>query len=315
MGSGSWSPSDWDGYTSSVRGKSADKIFTTSAASVAAHGIDKDLNPMNVAVRESRDSVDNPTSTALIAALDVTGSMGMIAHAMATESLGVLFKEILERKPISDPHLMFMAVGDVAASDQAPLQVSQFEADNRIIDQLTKIYLEGGGGGNSSESYTLPWYFAAMHTSIDCFEKRGKKGYLFTMGDEECPTVLTRSQIKRVTGDDSQVDSYSTEQLLEMVSKSYHVFHIVIEQGSHFRYNANGVRRSWDGVLGQRVLYLADYTKLSEVIVSTIQVIEGEDKDKVAASWGGDTSLVVSKAIGGLTTTKDGSSSTDVVRL
>jgi len=313
MGGGTWDPGKWDDTSRATKAKTIDKVFTTSAASVAANGIDKDLDPMNVAFRESCDSVDHPNSTALIAALDVTGSMGHIAHQMASESLGVLFKEILDRKPISDPHLMFMAVGDAAAGDRAPLQVSQFESDNRIIDQLTKIYLEGNGGGNSSESYTLPWYFAAMHTSIDCFKKRGKKGYLFTMGDEMCPRTLTAGEIKSVLGDDVQTN-YTTEQLLEMVSKSYHVFHIVIEQGSHFRHSPGEVTASWKGVLGQHALFLSDHTKLSEVIVSTIQVIEGEDKDKVAASWGGDTSIVVGKAIGGLSTDVD-SITSSVVRL
>ena len=32
-------------------------------------------------------------------------------------------------------------------------------------------------------------------TSIDCFEKRGKKGYLFTIGDEQLPPTLTKAQI------------------------------------------------------------------------------------------------------------------------
>jgi hypothetical protein len=92
---------------------------------------------------------------------------------------------------------MFMAIGD-ANCDKAPLQVSQFEADKRIIDQLTQIYLEHSGGGNDFESYNLPWYFAANHTVHDSMEKRGKRGYLFTVGDEETPQDLTRDQINHI---------------------------------------------------------------------------------------------------------------------
>ena len=153
-------------------------------------------------MRESRDSKDNPKSTPVIVALDVTGSMGMLADVIAREGLGVLFNAILDLKPISDPHVMFMGVGD-ANCDSAPLQVSQFEADNRIVEQLTQLFIEHGGGGNNFESYNLPWYFGARHTEHDSLIKRGKRGYLFTVGDEEAPEALTVAQIEEVIGDKS----------------------------------------------------------------------------------------------------------------
>jgi hypothetical protein len=298
MGSGSFDMGAYASVSSSMksRGFTAKETFT-------AKGMKDYLNPKGVGMRESRDSVDNPNSTALIVALDVTGSMGEVANKIAVEGLGTLFGEILSRKPISDPHMMFMAVGDVKCDD-APLQVSQFEADNRILEQLRDIYVEGGGGGNDNESYTFPWYFAAMHTSIDCFEKRNKKGYLFTLGDENCPQKLLSSEIEEFLGENPERD-FTASELLAMVEKQYHVFHIVIEEGSNARRDLKGVLKSWRDVLGQRVISLSDHTKLAEVIVSTIQVIEGEDKAKVAKSWDGSTSVVVSNAIKDLATVGD----------
>jgi hypothetical protein len=308
MGSGRWSSDDWASTSASTRTKSVDAVFTTRG------GMKDHLNPLNVATRESRDSVDNPQSTAMIVGVDVTGSMGRYAKDIASESMGVLFQEIFDRKPITDPHLMFMGIGD-ANCDTAPLQVSQFEADNRIIDQLTDIYLESGGGCNQFESYNLPWYFAAMHTSIDCFEKRGKKGYLFTLGDEETPGPLTRAQIKEFIGDDVERD-YSSQELLKMAQKTYHVFHVIIEQGSHCRNgNLPKVQGKWKDLMGQYVLSVSDHTKLSEVIVSAIQVIEGADKDAVIASWSGDTSIVVGSAIKDLVPATSTTSKSGVVRL
>lgn len=298
MGSGHWSPDAWTATATANASKSTDRIFTTSHAKVAASGISPKLSPLNVAMRESRDSPDNPTSNAIVVALDVTGSMGMIADTLAREGLGVLFSEILDRKPVTDPHLMFMAVGD-AFHDNWPFQVSQFEADNRIVEQLQDIYLEKGGGGNSFESYNLPWYFAAMHTSIDCFEKRGKKGYLFTIGDEEAPKDLTVAQLKTIFGDDAQ--TLTNRELLASVEKMYHVFHIVVEQGNHCRYALEQVLSSWRDLIGQRVIRLSDYTKLSEVIVSAIQLVEGEEADRISASWKKPgTSVVVAHALDGL---------------
>ena len=47
-----------------------------------------------------------------------------------------------------------------------------------------------------TSSRTTSVYFAAMHTKIDSFIKRGKKGYLFTIGDEPVPGDLTKEQIE-----------------------------------------------------------------------------------------------------------------------
>ena len=51
-------------------------------------------------------------------------------------------------------------------------------------DDLGRILLEGGGGGQKTESYELALYFMARHTATDCFERRGRRGYLFIIGDE-----------------------------------------------------------------------------------------------------------------------------------
>lgn len=305
MGSGSFNPSAYRAYASTTVGKTVHEVF-------GSRNLHKTLDPKGVLVRESRDSADNPNSTPVIVALDVTGSMGMIAHKLAQEGLGTLFTEILDRKPITDPHVLFMAVGD-ANCDRAPLQVSQFEADNRIVEQLSTIWVEGGGGGNSYESYNLPWYFAGLHTSHDSFEKRGKRGYLFTVGDEEFPRDLTADQIRAITGDEPTSD-LSNAALLAMAEKMYHVFHVVVEEGSHARSNRDRVYTSWSP-LGQRVLPLKDYTKLSEVIVSAIQITEGADADTVAKSWKGDTAVVVAAATRALSASKSGKASGGVVRI
>lgn len=309
MGSGSFDSKAYMSYSNTIRSASVGDIYKSKTASavLSATGAAKHLNPLGVAVRESRDSADNPNSHAIIVGIDVTGSMGSLAETIAKHGLGTLFVEILKRKPVSDPHLMFMAIGD-ANSDQVPLQVSQFEADNRIVDQLTDIYVEGNGGGNQSESYQLPWYFAALHTSIDCLEKRGKKGYLFTLGDEWVPPDLTREQIKKFIGDEVERD-YTTAELLTMVSRMYHVFHLVVEQGSY----GSKPLASWKATLGERALLLSDHTKLAEVIVSTIQITEGANADEVADSWDGSTAVVVRKATSALV--KGGGTAGGVVRV
>lgn len=290
MGGSNWSSSDWASFTSSTRSQSTRQVFSQSS-------MHADLDPNGVKMRESRDSAANPNSHAVIVASDVTGSMGILAEALVRNGMGVLVEELLKRKPVSDPHIMCMGVGD-AYTDYAPLQVTQFEADIRIAQQLKQIWLEGHGGGNGGESYTLAWYFAARHTSIDCFEKRKKKGYLFTVGDENPHKLLTKDQVKAIFGDDIERDLTSAE-LLTMVSRSYHVFHLMVEESGTFN---SSVAANWQALLGERALRLSDHTKLAELIVSTIQVNEGWTVADAVKSWSGDTSVVVARGLNSLQT-------------
>jgi hypothetical protein len=276
MGGGRWSASDWDTYaTTKVRAaKTVDHLYTSRM-------MHKDLDPKGV-IRESRDSDDNPNSNAIIIALDVTGSMDPVLDQMARVGLPTLAEELYTHKPVSDPHLMFMGIGD-ANYDESPLQVTQFEADIRVAEQLQKIWLERHGGGNNSESYSFAWYFATYKTKIDCFEKRNKKGYLFTVGDEELNASLTRDQINTFI-DDKNEDDVKSDMLINFVSKKYEVFHLIVKEGNHCRHSYDAVRNSWTRVLGQRAITLTDHTKMGEVISATIRLIEGENFDSIVSS-------------------------------
>ena len=290
MGGSRWSNDDWSSYSTKsatvmASARSAGLSDSAARAQYFKQSKIKDyLDPKGIVLRESRDSEANPNSNAIIIGLDVTGSMGAIAEHMATKSLGKLFEGILDRTPVVDPHIMLMGIGDIF-SDRAPLQVSQFEADIRIAEQLTDLWLEGGGGGNSFESYDLPWYFAARKTSIDCFEKRGKKGYIFTIGDEmPPPQKLTKRQLNESLGITEQADMDAGQALKEAQEK-YNVFHIIVEQGSYASRAKKQVTDAWNGVLGKRAIGLNNYEYLSEVILSVMEVSEGADPEEVLGSW------------------------------
>lgn len=310
MGHSRFSADEWSTFaTRSFAGKTRDQVLNTSGM-VAANDPARFTN----GVRESRDSAVNPRSTPIIIAGDVTGSMDELAYLLLKESLPAIALEIYERAPVTDPHILVAAVGDVACHDRAPFQATQFEAGaTELGTQTQSLYVEKGGGGNSSESYHLPWYFAAMHTSTDAFEKRGEKGILFTYGDEGVPPVLTREHIRTVFGTDAERD-YTTAELLAMARRTWDVYHLLIMQGSHAR-SRPGVLDEWRSLLGERAIPIHDYQKLGEIIVSILQVRQGVDKNVVASSWSGDTSLVVRKAIMGLTVGSDAGAESGLVAL
>lgn len=291
MGGGSWTSSSWDSYASArVRGRSRASIFTS-------HGMKDPYDPAKIAMRESRDSADNPNSTPIIVGVDVTGSMGSLAEELIVKGLNTTFTELLARKPVSDPHVMALAIGD-AYSDQAPLQATQFEADIRIAEQLTDLWLEGHGGANRGESYSLAHAFAGLKTVHDSFLKRKRKGFLFTVGDEPCLDGVTKAQMKKVMGIDVQSD-LSARDCVDLASRTYECFHIIVD-GSYARHDLPGVRATWDPLLPQRVIHLRDPGKLSETIVSTIEMASGRDRDAVVKSWDKSTALVIAEATKGL---------------
>ena len=288
MGSGRWDSNSYISHTTS-RGysrKSTDEIF--------AKKITQALDPKGIEMRESRDSEDNPESTPIIVGLDVTGSMGYIADTIARQGLNTLCTEIYARKPVPDPHIMVMGIGDLEC-DGAPLQVSQFEADIRILKQLEDIYLEHGGGGNSYESYTLPWLFAARKTALDSLEKRNKKGYIFTIGDERINPSLGVRNLKSKVGFEVPGTISSADLYAEVITK-YNVFHLMVEESNTFKGDETEVVRGWTDILGQHAMRLNNHKKLAEVIVSTIQTMEGMDPDEVAASWDEDTAATIRRA-------------------
>lgn len=310
MGTTRSSASDWNAYASAhTTGKTYDNMTTAKSHA----DVKKDYLPSAITVRESRDSDANPESTPIIVALDCTGSMGSVLAA-AIDGLGHLFTELYSRRPVSDPHVLGMMFDDVAAGYEPALQATQFESDIKIADQFRALYAVNGGGGNNSESYHLPLYFAATKTSCDAFTKRGRKGYIFTIGDEEVPGPLTPDHIRKVFGNDEPVQhALSYEDLLRMCEPNWHVFHIKVEEGSHFRYGRGpDVNAAWVKVLGERAIPLAKIGDLTSVILATIEVIEGRDRDVVVSSFSGSTALTVAKATAGLV---KGAAGGDVVRL
>ena len=201
--------------------KSIDQVFK-------ARKIENGMNPLGLTIRESRDSAEHPNSIAIIIGLDETGSMGKIPFELIKNGLPTIVKTINDAGE-KDPQIMFLGIGD-HKTDRAPLQVGQFESNDEKLDKwLQDIYLEGNGGGNGGESYLLAWYLAAKHTSIDCFEKRNRKGILFTVGDEPTHFDIPASRLKDLFGD-GEYQNYTAKELLDLAKEKYDVYHILITE-------------------------------------------------------------------------------------
>jgi hypothetical protein len=241
------------------------------------------LDPYGPRWRESRDSAEHGESLPIAVLFDVTGSMGVVPRIMQRK-LGRLHGLLRDREYARDPQLLFGGIGD-AQSDQVPLQIGQFESDNRMDEQLRSIFLEGGGGGQKSESYELAAYFMARHVATDAWERRGRRGYLFIVGDELNKPMVSARHVRRVIGDRlwRDLDVYDVYRELERRWRVY----FVLPGGSAYFHDRQIVRH-WRSLLGENVLRLDDPGAVCELIAAVVGVGErGLEVDQVCADLRG----------------------------
>ena len=268
MGSGSWTNSCYASYTCRIgRDYNAttgtfNDTYTSSSQAFTAYGIDESMKPHNV-IRECIDSDEHPNTIPIILALDVTGSMGSTAIEVQ-KKLNPIMIEIYKR--IKDAEIMVMAIGDLAY-DISPIQISQFESDIRIAENLDKIYFENGGGGNDYESYTAAWYMGLKHCKLDCW-KRGKKGLIITMGDEPINPYLPCRQLNEATGDTNQAD-IETKDLYKQVVEKFDVYHISVESNSYP--NQTRENGTFVNVIGAQHAIISSVDKISDKIINIVE--------------------------------------------
>jgi hypothetical protein len=158
--------------------------------------------------------------------------------------------------------------------------MGQFESDNAMDEQLEAIYLEGNGGGQMRETYELAAYYLARHTYLETFEKHGKKGYAFFIGDEMPYDIVKRvysgyygqqHTLESLIGDRLEAD-IPTEQIFNELKEKFHVFFLFQKQGS---YHEDEILPAWRKLLGEQVQVLEDPAAVCEFIASILAVLEG----------------------------------------
>lgn len=281
MGYGSYSASDWSKLKSSKNLSSSQNVEEV----FQRRSCNPKFDPKFIGTRECFDSDEHPDTTPIVVGLDVTGSMGYLAVKIATEALNDLIMKLYSTGAVTDPALMCAAYGDY--QDDSPLQVTQFESDIRIAEQLLDLYFEDGGSGDVVP--TCLWEFLSRHTNIDAINKRNRKGFLFTIGDgAEIREDSVRETIKRVIGDDIPTATRLT--LLEEVKKKFHVFHIMVGGSGNSKI-----------LSGHKIVISRDSIgSIPEIIISTIQMQNGKKLDEILKQWDPIEVPVIRGALGQL---------------
>ena len=192
--------------------------------------------------------------------------MGVVPHELIKEGIPNIMAKLMEAG-IPDPAIMFMAIGD-HKTDMGPLQISQFESGDAELDMwLENTWLESGGGGNGGESYSLAHYFANSVCVSDNWEKRGKKGYIITIGDEANHEDYPSNRMESIFG--SKTEAFTDKGQIELAKEKWNVHHIIPGNKS---YNEGGY---WKRLLGENVHEAENAAQVASVIVNIITTSEG----------------------------------------
>ena len=116
--------------------------------------------------------------------LDVTGSNINFAR-LVYDKLPMFYGQIEQKAYAEDFEIAVCAVGD-AYTDKYPLQIPDFSKGIELDSWMEKLVLEGGGGGQKSESYELAAHYLAEMTEFGA----DANPIVFFIGDEfPYPTV------------------------------------------------------------------------------------------------------------------------------
>lgn len=300
MGGGSWSDRVYDDRVSH-RVATSTPTFKYDADVKAGRAPDECHPTLDLKVkkiREARDSDEHPNSVPIAVFHDTTGSMAGNPPLMQ-EKLPKLLGLLLRKGYCVDPQVLIGAINDHTTRAKAPLQVGEFESDIRIEDALVNMRLEGDGGGQQHESYELAMWAALRHFKTDAWEKRGKKGYLFLIGDEMPWDRLDASTADRIFGDTLQ-EPVSTAEIMKQLLERWEVFYLLPANTSYF--DDPGIKRCWEKLLGnaERFIKVDDPANICEVIGALIGAIEGranvDDLAKDLVDGGVDASVAKSVA-------------------
>jgi len=94
-------------YSCSARSVRAEATYssTHTADQIFAKAITKEMDPVDITLREARDSDEHPNSVAIILGLDVTGSMGTIPEQLIKTGLPTVMSQIID-SGVPDPQVL-----------------------------------------------------------------------------------------------------------------------------------------------------------------------------------------------------------------
>lgn len=210
------------------------------------------------------ENVKTDSTSPLVIVVDETGSMGDWPATMFSK-LPYLENELKEYMG-DDAEICFMAIGDAYCNEKYPLQVRPFAKGLELKDRLKELVIEGGGGGQTTETYELAALFAAEKMEIP----KAVKPIMIFIGDEQCYDSISPDHAEKLMGIKLE-KSLSTAQVFKKLKDKFSVYLIRKPYGSSSGNTLNAddrrITAHWAGLLGDdHIANLPDAGRVVDVI-------------------------------------------------
>jgi len=200
---------------------------------------------------------------------DGTGSMGENA-ARAHAALGEINAMLDGIRGRYNPQLATSVIQDV--DDEHPVfQMSQFETDDRIAEQI-RLLIPDHNGGDAPEDYQLGLAYLMMATHTDISDFYGLKGYGMVVGDQIGREKVSVESVNHHLGHKLQ-SAMSTKSVGHQLLPKWHIFYVHVGSGDGGE--RDFATKWWDEILGKgRTVVVPDPNLLAEVQAGLIYVCE-----------------------------------------
>ncbi len=163
--------------------------------------------------------------------------------------------------------------------DPTPVvQLSQFESDHRVAEQV-RLLQPASAGGDAPEDYELG-LAAGLFLETDFWDHYGMRGYFTLTADEIGRGFVTPDLVREHLGQDLKIQSsrLTTEELCRMLLEKWHVFFLQVPYGGDL---LRQTTRWWTHALGSgRVITVPDPRLLAEIRAALVYVTEAQQPNQ-----------------------------------
>ncbi|MDP3771728.1 MAG: hypothetical protein Q8R16_05495 [bacterium] len=216
----------------------------------------------------ARHELRSTAANVLIVIQDVTGSMGDKPGEIFRR-LPRLWHDAAKYLGTDDLEILFIAHGD-ARTDTHAVQVARFGRGPELDEHLASFTIDGGGGGQGTESHELVAYY--LLTRVDTSTARNV--YAFFITDEAACDTIAKNLVTQELGVTRQPEHANTRTVFDALRTRMHVYAVLFPPES---YDPVPIREWWEKTLGREgILPLDDPRRIVDVLLGTLAAATGQ---------------------------------------